>query len=135
MLQSGAYVLWYNAGKTVGTTEGKKFSELIDEIGIDQLAKELGNSYSKLGWGLIEVGEINLLKSEVRIVMRNSPMVRGVSAKEPRCWYVRGFMEGMISSILGAEATAFELSCEAVNGDHCEFVVNWKLGTSPSSAL
>jgi len=130
MLQSGACVIWHNAGKTVGATEGRKFSELVDEVGIDKLAEELSSSYSKLGWGLIEVGEINLLKSEVRIVMRNSPMVRGVSAQEPRCWYVRGFMEGMISSILGAEAMASELSCEAVNGDHCEFVVTWKLATS-----
>jgi predicted hydrocarbon binding protein len=131
VLQSGAFVIWYNAGKTVGTTEGRKFAELINDIGIDQLAKELSKSYSKLGWGFIKVGEIDLLKNEVGIIMRNSPMVRGVSAKEPRCWYVRGFMEGMISSILGAEATAFELACEAVNGDHCEFKVAWKLAEPP----
>jgi predicted hydrocarbon binding protein len=127
VLKSGAFVIWYNAGKTVGTTEGKKFAGLLDDLGIDRLAEELSKSYSKLGWGFIQVGEIDLVKNEVGIVMRNSPMVRGVSATEPRCWYVRGYMEGMISSILGAEATAFELSCEAVNGDHCEFKVTWKL--------
>jgi predicted hydrocarbon binding protein len=126
ILGTGAFVIWYNAGKYVGKIEGKKFAKLIEELGIDQLAKELSASYAKLGWGTIEVGEVDLLRNELTITMRNSPMVRGVSDKESRCWYVRGFMEGLVSSVLGVEATAFELTCEAVNGNHCEFKTTWK---------
>jgi len=127
VLGSGAYVMWYNAGKAVGKTDGEKFAALIETIGIDQLAKELSSSYAKLGWGKIEVGDIDLFKNEVKVTMRNSPMVRGTRDNEPRCWYVRGFMEGLISTILGAEATANEMQCQAVNGEKCEFKVTWKL--------
>jgi predicted hydrocarbon binding protein len=115
----------------VGKTEGRKFADLINDLGIHHLARELSQSYSKLGWGTIQVGDVDILRNEVKIVMRNSPMVRGVRDKDSRCWYVRGFMEGMVSSILGVEATAFELSCEAVNGDHCEFKVTWKPAEQP----
>jgi len=133
ILGTGAFVIWYNAGKAVGKTEGVKFSAFIDSLGIDQLAQELGRTYNQLGWGRIEVKEIDLMKNEVHITMRNSPMVRRVKDTEPRCWYVRGFMEGIISSILGVEATAFELNCEAVNGDHCEFKAVWKAESSPGA--
>ena len=129
ILGTGAFVIWYNAGKTVGRTEGSKFAELISEVGVDQLANELSKTYSKLGWGQIQVGNVDLINSEIKIVMRNSPMVRGIADKEPRCWYVRGFMEGMVSTILGVEANAFEVACEAVNRHHCEFKVNWKMPT------
>jgi predicted hydrocarbon binding protein len=127
MLDTGAFVIWYNAGKAVGRTEGQKFAGMANSMGIDELAQELSKTYSQLGWGRIEIQEIDILKNEVTIIMRNSPMVRGVSDKQPRCWYVRGFMEGIVSALLGVEATAFERSCEAVNRDHCEFKVSWKL--------
>ena len=130
ILGTGACVIWYNAGQAVGKTEGKKFAALIEEIGIDQLAQELSSSYSKLGWGTIQVGDIDLARNEVKIIMRNSPMVRGVLGQDSRCWYVRGFMEGIIASILGVEVTAYELTCEAVNGKHCEFKATWKLPTA-----
>jgi predicted hydrocarbon binding protein len=127
ILGTGAFVIWYNAGKAVGKTEGEKFAALVNTMGIDQLAQELGKTYAQLGWGRIEIRDIDLLRNEVTIIMRNSPMVRGIADKEPRCWYVRGFMEGIVSVILGVDATAFEVACEAVNRDHCEFRVSWKM--------
>lgn len=133
ILGTGAFVIWYNAGKAVGATEGTKFAGLVESVGIDRLAEELRKTYSQLGWGKIEIGDIDLIGNEVTIKMQNSPMVRGVSDKEPRCWYVRGFMEGIITAILGVEATAFELVCEAVNHDHCEFKATWKLPTAPDA--
>ncbi len=131
ILGTGAFVIWYNAGKAVGKTEGAKFAGLVNTLGIDQLAQELSRTYAQLGWGRIEIRDIDIMRNEITIILRNSPMVRGVSDKEPRCWYVRGFMEGIVSVILGVEATAFELACEAVNRDRCEFKVSWKLPTSP----
>jgi predicted hydrocarbon binding protein len=131
MMGTGAHVIWYNAGKAVGKTEGEKFAGLIESVGVDHLADELAKTYSQLGWGMIELRDIDLLKSEVVMIMRNSPMIRGVSAKEPQCWYVRGFMEGIVSSILGVETTVFELTCEAMNHDHCEFKAVWKMPSAP----
>lgn len=132
LLGTGAYVMWYNAGKAVGKTEGVKFAALVEEMGVHELAKELSESYAYLGWGRIEVGNIDLFKNEVTIKMWNSPMVRGVLDKEPRCWYVRGFMEGLVSTILGVETTASEVRCQAVEGDRCEFRVTWKLPQGPT---
>lgn len=131
VLSTGACVIWYNAGKSVGKTDGAKFAEMVERLGIDELARELSESYAKLGWGRIEVGKIDLVKSELVVTMRNSPMVRGVRDSEPRCWYVRGFMEGIISVILGVEATANEIQCQAANGDRCVFKVAW---TPPSDS-
>lgn len=135
LLGTGAFVIWYNAGKTVGKNEGAKFADLIAEVGIDQLASELSKTYQKLGWGTIQVKDIDLGANEVKIVMRNSPMVRGVTDNQSRCWYVRGFMEGIVSAILGVAATAYEMTCEAVNGDHCEFKVTWKLEAGGAQPL
>ncbi len=126
VLGTGAFVIWYNAGKTVGKTEGKKFANLADEVGIDQLAAQLAHTYNKLGWGAIKIEEIDLLHNEARISMHNSPMVRNTVDEEPRCWYVRGYIEGMVSTLLAVEATAYELACEAVNGVKCELKVTWK---------
>ena len=41
---------------------------------------------------------------------------------------MRGFVEGLTSELLGTETTANEVSCEAVNGDHCEFRLSWETG-------
>jgi predicted hydrocarbon binding protein len=126
MLGTGAFVIWYNVGRAIGLVEGQKFAGMVETTGINDLAQNLGRTYNHLGWGVIEIGEIDLRSNEITITMRNSPMVRGVSNKEPQCWYVRGFMEGMVSSLLGVDATAFEVTCEAVNRSHCEFKVGWK---------
>lgn len=131
VLGTGACVIWYNAGKAVGKTDGEKFAAMVERLGVNELAGELGASYAKLGWGRIEVGKIDLLNNELMVTMRNSPMVRGVTDRQPRCWYVRGFMEGIVSVILGVEATANEIRCQAVEGDRCEFKVNWKLPSAP----
>ncbi|HZW84949.1 MAG TPA: 4-vinyl reductase, partial [Nitrososphaerales archaeon] len=55
----------------------------------------------------------------------NSPLVRGVTAKEPRCWFVRGFAEGLISEILRTEVVAVETECMAAGASHCDFRIRW----------
>jgi predicted hydrocarbon binding protein len=128
MLGSGSFVVWYNSGKAVGKTDGEKFKRLIETMDIESFAAHLKSIYARYGWGFVQYGEVDPASGELLFTVRNSPLVRGISAKEPRCWFVRGFVEGLIGSILGAEVTAVEVACQAVNGDHCEFRLAWKPG-------
>jgi len=126
MLGTGANVIWYNSGRAVGKKDGEKYASSLERMGLDELAAKISSSYASLGWGKIEIGKVDLENSEIVFTMKNSPMVRGITDKNPRCWYVRGFVEGLASTILGMEAVASESRCEAVNGGYCEFKVSWK---------
>src|SRR5437870_4231276 len=118
ILGSGALVIWYNAGKAIGVVDGNKFVSKVSTIGIQDLAKNLSQTYSRMGWGRIECGEFDFQRNELSLRLYNSPMVRGITSKEPTCWFVRGFVEGLASAILGTEVAAAEIACEAVWGDH-----------------
>ena len=128
MFGSGSFVIWYNAGKAVGRTDGHRFARLLDKMDLAQMAIYLKDVYSKYGWGFIEIRSVDIDKGEIIFTVKNSPLVRGFTSSEPRCWFVRGFVEGNASEILGTEVVATEVRCQAVSGDHCEFRLRWETG-------
>jgi predicted hydrocarbon binding protein len=125
MLGTGSFVIWYNAGKAVGHVDGEKYAPLMQSMDIQEFASLLRDSYSRFGWGYIEYGDVDPNSGELLFTVQNSPLVRGVVSKEPRCWFVRGFVEGLISELLGAEVTAVEKECQAVNRKYYSFRLSW----------
>lgn len=126
MFGSGSSVIWYNSGKSVGKVDGARLAPWLQKMDIMEFASRVRDLYSREGWGFIEFGVVNLNSGEFHFTVRNSPLVRRVTAKEPRCWFVKGFVEGLVSEILGTEVTATETDCQAVNGDHCSFKLSWE---------
>lgn len=127
MLGTGSSVIWYNSGKAVGKTDGEKYAGLMKTMEVQDMAEYLKETYSRYGWGFVTFGGIDMNSGQLIFTVRNSPLVRGIRGKEPRCWFVRGFVEGLVSEILGTEVTALEVACQAVNGNHCEFRLVWDL--------
>lgn len=130
MFGSGADVIWYNSGKEVGRTDGRRFAVLMEKMEINEFADRIKDIYSRFGWGYVEYGNVDPDSGELVFTVRNSPLVRGLTSQKPRCWFVKGFVEGLVSALLGTEVTAVETKCEAVNRDHCEFKMSWKSGAT-----
>ncbi len=126
MLGSGSFVIWYNAGKAVGRTDGRRYAELMGTMEIQAVADYLRETYTRRGWGEVKFGGIDLTSGVLLFSVRNSPLARGITAKEPRCWFVRGFVEGLTSELLGTECIAAEVACQTVNGRQCEFRLRWE---------
>lgn len=126
MLGTGSFVIWYNAGKAVGRTDGQKYAPLVQTMDLNKVADYLRETYSRYGWGSVQFDGVVLEKGEMSFTVRNSPLIRGIRSREPRCWFVRGFVEGLTSELIGTECTAVEIACEAVNRDHCEFKLTWE---------
>lgn len=126
MLGTGSFVIWYNAGKAVGRTDGQRYAPLMRSMEIEAFAVRVRDIYSRYGWGSIQFRDVDPKSGELVFWVKNSPLARGVRSKEPRCYFVRGFVEGMISELLGTEVVAVEVSCETVTGQHCEFRLRWE---------
>src|SRR5215467_8324018 len=120
MFGSGSFVIWYNAGKQVGRQDGKRLAPMTSTMELQDFAGHLRDTYSMYGWGFIEVGKVDLKTGEIAFRVTNSPLVRGLLSREPRCWFVRGFAEGLVSEIIGAEVVATELQCQAQGERYCD---------------
>lgn len=126
MLGSGSFVIWYNSGRAVGKVDGERYRPLMRSMDIQEFASLLRETYSRFGWGYVEYKDVDPASGELRFTVQNSPLSRGIASKEPRCWFVRGFVEGLISALLEVEVTAVETSCQSVNGQFCTFRLSWK---------
>jgi len=125
MLGSGSFVIWYNAGKAVGRADGQRYAPLMKSMEIEAFATRIRDIYSRYGWGSIQFRDVDPKSGELVFWVKNSPLARGVRSKEPKCYFVRGFVEGMVSELLGTEVVAVEVLCETVSGQHCEFRLRW----------
>ena len=126
ILHSGSNVIWYNAGRAVGRSDGKKYAPLMQEMDLDRFASYLKMTYMRYGWGLIEYSITDFDSGMILFTVRDSPLVKGIRSKEPRCWFVKGFAEGLTSELLGVQTVAKEVKCQAVGADRCEFDLSWK---------
>jgi predicted hydrocarbon binding protein len=122
-----AFVVWHGAAKVAGQDFEETLEETVETLDVDRLAEELRETYSRFGWGRIEVRTHNVHKNEVTMIMRDSPLVGGAKSKGPVCWHVRASIEVIVSNILAVQATAFEVACETANRKYCEFKVSWVL--------
>jgi predicted hydrocarbon binding protein len=122
-----AFVVWHGVAEIAGKAGGEKLAEAVETLDVDRLAEELRETYSRFGWGRIEVRTHNVHKNELTMIMRDSPLVGGVKSKGPVCWHVRASIEVIVSNILAVQATAFEVACETANRKYCEFRVSWEL--------
>ena len=120
-----AFVAWHGATKLA-----EKTAEVADVLDVGRLAEELRETYSRFGWGIIEVRTSNIDENELTMIMRDSPLARGVKSNGPVCWHVRASIEVIVSNILAVKATAFEVACETVNSSYCEFRVSWEVPRS-----
>jgi hypothetical protein len=70
MIGTRSFLIWFNSGRAVGKTDGRRFAPLMETVEINELAPHIRNIYVKHGWGEVELGGIDLAK---RGVVLSSP--------------------------------------------------------------
>jgi hypothetical protein len=121
-----AFVIWHSTAKVNGRTAQEESESSGRRFEVDRLAEELCKIYGRLGWGSIEVCNLDINENELTIVMRPPAGARLDSHKGSEWWYVRASIEVIVSAILAVKASAFEVACEAINRDYCTFKVTWE---------
>jgi hypothetical protein len=121
-----AFVIWHGSAKINGRTGQEESASSDRRLEVDRLAEELCKIYGRLGWGSIEVCNLDIKENALTIVMRPSAGGRLESHRGFDCWHVRASIEVIVSAILAVKASAFEVACEAINRDYCGFKVTWE---------
>jgi predicted hydrocarbon binding protein len=119
---SGAYTIWYLAGKGAGKSMAKLIFELEKAASIEHLIKRVCEELTNLGWGRFEARKLDIAKGEYQIFVYNNPFARGRSeVKETACTYIKGYLEGVLEELTGKPVNLREASCIAEGAPFCEF--------------
>jgi predicted hydrocarbon binding protein len=123
MLGSANEALWYEAGKHAGSA----FSGDLLRLGIeyDELPAALEEFFTKGGWGKIQV-DVDLVKKQALVTIRNSVTARGIKAKGCVCHSIRGFIAGVCDVMFHGLTVCVETKCIAKGDPYCEFRVKRK---------
>ena len=123
MLGSPAIVVWWEIGKHAGREcaevllrQGTKFEELL---------LVLQEFFTQGGWGKVQTN-VDLMKKEALVTIRNSPTARHTESKEPTCHFIRGFIAGVCRVMFDDSAECVETKCMAKGDALCEFQVKNK---------
>jgi predicted hydrocarbon binding protein len=123
ILGSANVALWYEAGKHAGS----EFSGNLVRLGMEfeELPAALEEFFTKGGWGKIQV-DVDFMKKEALVTIRNSVAARGIEAKESVCHSIRGFIAGVCDVIFHGLTVCLETKCIAKGDPYCEFLVKRK---------
>jgi len=124
---------------------GKRLGEHIANTykmysGIEKLYKEETLSYlidfiEKLGLGKIEEKFIDIRTSDIIITFSNTleeeelENLKGIIRElreKPKCYFLEGLFEGLLSGLLGIEIEAIETKCKLKGDPYNEFVIRRK---------
>jgi predicted hydrocarbon binding protein len=65
--------------------------------------------------------DVDFAKKEAIIRIKNSAVARQITAKEPVCHLIRGYINGVYHSVFGTSAVCAETKCMAKGDPVCEF--------------
>ncbi|HID18214.1 TPA: hypothetical protein EYP27_01585 [Candidatus Bathyarchaeota archaeon] len=119
---SGAYTIWYLAGKGAGKAMAELIIGLKKEVPVEQVVEMVCNELSRLGWGRLEVETLDVSGGKYIFRVYNNPFARGREAvKETACLYVKGYLEGIMEALTGKGVKLRENTCVAEGAPYCEF--------------
>ncbi|WP_309492891.1 V4R domain-containing protein [Candidatus Hecatella orcuttiae] len=116
---SGGVVILSEMGKGHGIYSTKR---LLDEHPNRPSLLEVITSYKqKEGWGNME---FRMKPSEAEVIITKSFEAEyHERSKEPVCHFLRGYLEGVISQIVGKEIKVSEIRCKATGNETCVFKI------------
>lgn len=112
-----------SAGKEVGVNFISKFSSeiLMENLSAEEKIKKWIEYDSSAGMGKFE------LEGKTRIRVYNSfNACNCYQEKKPICYFLEGYLEGVLSQLFGVNISVKEVSCAAMNGNsgnYCVFAV------------
>ena len=124
VLGTGASLVWYVAGKGAGRSMAKVFqARLKGEENFEAFFEKIASYYIRWGWGRIEKVLLREKTGELIIRIYDNAFARGQYSKTPSCYFLKGYLEGLIETLTGKHATSEETKCMAKGDFYCEFQI------------
>jgi predicted hydrocarbon binding protein len=124
VLGTGSSLVWYTAGKGAGRSMAKVFqAHLKERESPATVFDKIARSYARWGWGRIEKALLREKTGEFIIRIYDNAFARGQHSQTPSCYFVKGYIEGLIEKLTGKHATSEETKCMAKGDHYCEFQI------------
>jgi len=119
MSDVGMSFMFYQ-GKLLGSKDAEVFVEHIWTIDQDTIS-EILNILLAHGWGIPKL--IKFSSSEVIVHLYDSfeSLVMAKKSERPMCFFIKGYIAGLLSTILKKEVHVEETKCIAMGDPYCEF--------------
>jgi predicted hydrocarbon binding protein len=122
-LGSGGDVVLYQQGSSYGRELAESF---MARLGGDYLRRNFDYTLALLsatGWGVPELVGSKDSFPNITITLQSCLECDGVRATRPACSFVRGFLAGVSSTIVGHTVHCEESHCIGMGEPHCEFAL------------
>jgi len=122
VLGLGARVIIVKAGKIAG----QQFADSLLKQGLkaEEMKDALEIFLTRSGWGKV-FAKIDIENQMAVFRIKNSVTTRQTNAKEPICYFISGYLAGVLSAVFGKSVEVKETKCAAKNDDkYCEFQTN-----------
>ncbi len=108
----------------VGKAVGSQFalSMFRKELTTDEVPTILSLLLNQGGWGKTEI-KADFEKKTAVVTIQNCITARNIEAKEPNCFFFRGYFEGLFEKLFNSEMDCVESSCLATGCPGCIFNV------------
>ena len=124
VLGTSSSLVWYTAGKGAGRSMAKVFqTHLKEKESPAAVFDKIARSYTRWGWGRIERTLLREKTGEFIIRIYDNAFARGQHSQTPSCYFLKGYIEGLIETLTGKHATSEETKCMAKGDPYCEFQI------------
>jgi len=119
VLGTGACLVWYTAGKGAGKSLANLIKKDFENYELKRICNLLIDFYANCGWGKSKI----LWKGEEEMVLRiwNNAFARKDSSKTPSCFFLKGFIEGILKELTQKCVKIEETKCVSKGDAYCEF--------------
>lgn len=120
---SGAAVLHFNTGKTVGKRVAESLRKMFGVEGMG-LMQTIIQAVQATGWGIVEARDVDLKRGRETIIIRECFEALAWRKKPYKaCHWARGYIAGTASVVFGRPVEVVEVKCLATGDEYCEFRV------------
>jgi|GEM_PF-1121274 len=124
VLGTGSSLVWYMAGKGAGRSMAKVLqTHLKEKESLAAVFDKIARSYTRWGWGRIERALLREKTGEFIIRIYDNAFAREQHSQVPSCYFLKGYIEGLIETLTGKHATSEETKCMAKGDHYCEFQI------------
>lgn len=122
VLGTGGSLVWYTAGKGAGRSMSKVFQRYLKEgENLEAVFNKIGSYYARWGWGRVEKVLLREKTGELIIRIHDNAFAREQHTQMPSCFFVKGYLEGLVEKLTGKHVTSEETKCMAKGDAYCEF--------------
>jgi predicted hydrocarbon binding protein len=120
---TGGEVILYEEGLSYGKEVGGEYLMMLGSDFISSNMGEVMKVYQAKGWFRVEDVTMDAAKGRVVIAAGENFECAGVEARSPHSHYVRGHLEGLVTTWLGRPMECRETLCVASGDRFCEFTL------------